>query len=46
MLAAPDKHSHIEMIAALAELFCSESDMEELHQANSREEIKNIIQRF
>jgi len=46
MLAAPDKHSHIEMIAALAELFSSESDMEELHQANSREEIKNIIQRF
>jgi PTS system ascorbate-specific IIA component len=28
MLAAPDKHSHIEMISALAELFSSEEEME------------------
>lgn len=46
MLAAADKHSHIDMIATLAELFSSEQDMAELHQANTPEEIKNIIQRF
>ena len=28
MLAAPDKHSHIEMISALAELFSSDEEME------------------
>ncbi|WP_253383163.1 PTS sugar transporter subunit IIA [unidentified bacterial endosymbiont] len=46
MLAAPDKHSHIEMISALAELFSSDQDMAELHQANTLEEIKTIIDRF
>lgn len=46
MLAAPDKHSHIEMISALAELFSSDEDMVELHQANTLEEIKKIIDRF
>ena len=46
MLAAPDKNSHIEMISALAELFSSEADMAELHQANTLEEIKTIINRF
>lgn len=46
MLAAPDKHSHIEMISALAELFSSDTALEELHQAKTREEIKNIIERF
>lgn len=46
MLAAPDKHSHIEMIAALAELFSSDDDMAQLHRTNSLEEIKTIIQRF
>lgn len=46
MLAAADKHSHIEMIATLAELFSSEQDLAELHQATTREEIENIIQRF
>ncbi len=46
MLAAPDKHSHIEMIQALAELFSSEQDLAQLHQASTLEEIKNIIQRF
>ncbi|WP_142502326.1 PTS sugar transporter subunit IIA [Klebsiella sp. 2680] len=46
MLAAPDKHSHIEMIADLAELFSSEADMHKLHQATSLEEIKKIIARF
>lgn len=46
MLAAPDKNSHIEMISALAELFSSEADMAELHQANALEEIKTIINRF
>ena len=42
MLAAPDKHSHIEMISALAELFSSDEDMAELHQAKKQEEIKKI----
>ncbi len=46
MLAAPDKHSHIEMISALAELFSSDEEMEKLHQANTLEEIKKIINRF
>ena len=46
MLAAPDKHSHIEMISALAELFSSDEDMAELHRANTLEEIKTIIDRF
>ncbi len=40
LLAAPDKHSHIEMISALAELFSSEKDLHELHQARNVEEIK------
>lgn len=46
MLAAPDKHSHIEMISALAELFSSDADMEKLHQAKNLEDIKTIIDRF
>lgn len=46
MLAAPDKHSHIEMISALAELFSSDEDMAQLHQAKTLEEIKTIIARF
>ena len=46
MLAAPDKHSHIEMISALAELFSSDEDMAQLHRANTQEEIKAIIERF
>lgn len=46
MLAAPDKHSHIDMIAALAELFSSDNDMTELHNAQTLEEIKTIIDRF
>jgi len=46
MLAAPDKHSHIEMISSLAELFSSDEDMLLLHQAKTFEEIKNIISRF
>lgn len=46
MLAAPDSHSHIEMISALAELFSSEHDMELLHQATNLEEITEIINRF
>jgi len=46
MLAAPDKHSHIEMISALAELFSRDEDMAQLHVATTREEIKAIIERF
>ncbi|MVX98140.1 PTS sugar transporter subunit IIA [Enterobacter hormaechei] len=46
MLAAPDKHSHIEMISALAELFSSDENMAELHRAKTLEEIKTVIDRF
>ncbi|AIR00535.1 PTS ascorbate transporter subunit IIA [Pluralibacter gergoviae] len=46
MLAAPDRHSHIELISALAALFSSDEDMRLLHQARTTEEIKNIINRF
>lgn len=46
MLAAPDKHSHIEMISALAELFSSDEDMAELHRAITLEAIKTVIDRF
>lgn len=46
MLAAPDKNSHIDMISALAELFTRDEDMEQLHQAKTVEEIKNIIARY
>jgi Phosphotransferase system mannitol/fructose-specific IIA domain (Ntr-type) len=46
LLAAPDKHRHIEMISALAELFSSEEDLALLHQATTLEEIKTIISRY
>ncbi|WP_330992705.1 PTS sugar transporter subunit IIA [Pluralibacter gergoviae] len=46
MLASPDRHSHIELISALAALFSSDEDMRLLHQARTVEEIKNIINRF
>ena len=46
MLAAPDRHSHIELISSLAALFSSDEDMQLLHQARTVEEIKNIINRF
>ena len=46
MLAAPDKHSHIEMISALAELFSSDEDMKKLHQTTNIEEIKKIVARY
>ena len=46
MLAAPDRNSHIDMISALAELFSSDEDLQQLHQAQTLEEIKNIINRF
>ncbi len=46
MLAAPDKHSHIEMISALAELFSVNiADMEKLHPGKNTEDIKTIIDR-
>lgn len=46
MLAAPDKHTHIEMISALAALFSRESDLESLRQACSLAEIKSVIARY
>ncbi len=44
-LAAPDKHSHIEMISALAELFSVRCRQENTSGKNS-EDIKTIIDRF
>jgi len=46
MLAAPDSHSHIEMISSLAELFSNEEDMALLHNANTLAEIISIIERY
>ncbi|NIY46021.1 PTS sugar transporter subunit IIA [Cedecea colo] len=46
MLAAPDSHSHIETISALAELFSNDEDMQLLHKAITVEAIKNIINRY
>ncbi|CAM7397196.1 PTS sugar transporter subunit IIA [Citrobacter sedlakii] len=46
LLAAADKHSHIEMISALAELFSNDDDLAKLHQAATLEEIKKIISRY
>ncbi len=46
LLAAADSHSHIDALAALAELFSSTADLARLHSATSREEIKSIIARY
>jgi len=46
MLSAPDKHSHIELISELAELFSSDEDMQKIHQAKSISEIQDVISRF
>lgn len=46
LLAAADKHSHIEMISALAELFSNDDDLAKLQQAATLEEIKKIISRY
>lgn len=46
LLAAADKHSHIEMISALAELFSNDDDLAKLHQPATLEEIKKIISRY
>ncbi|KAA8996996.1 PTS sugar transporter subunit IIA [Affinibrenneria salicis] len=45
MLAAPDSHSHIELIAQLAELFSSNEAMSSLFQAKTKQQIKDIINR-
>ncbi|MEY8711427.1 PTS ascorbate transporter subunit IIA [Mangrovibacter phragmitis] len=46
MLAAPDSHSHINMISALAELFSCDEDLQRLHHANSVEGIQDIISHY
>ncbi|NUU67543.1 PTS sugar transporter subunit IIA [Enterobacteriaceae bacterium BIT-l23] len=46
LLAAADRHSHIDALAALAELFSSETDLAALHAATRREEIMAIIARY
>lgn len=46
MLAAPDKHSHIELISELAELFSSEEEMQKLFAAEDIKTIQEIISKF
>ncbi|GAB2936829.1 PTS sugar transporter subunit IIA [Hafnia psychrotolerans] len=46
MLSAPDKHSHIELISELAELFSSDEDMKKIHQATDVKTIQDIIAKF
>lgn len=46
MLAAPDKHSHIELISELAELFSSEDEMQKIFQAKDIKTIQDIISKF
>ncbi|MGY2796704.1 ascorbate PTS system EIIA or EIIAB component [Ewingella americana] len=46
MLAAPDKHSHIELISELAELFSSEEEMQKIFAAKDIKTIQEIISKF
>lgn len=46
MLSAPDKHSHIELISQLAELFSSDEDMQKIHQAKDIKTIQDVIAKF
>ena len=46
MLSAPDKHSHIELISELAELFSSDEDMQKIHQATDIKTIQDVIAKF
>lgn len=46
MLAAPDKHSHIELISELAELFSSEDEMQKIFAAKDIKTIQEIISTF
>ena len=46
MLAAPDKHSHIELISELAELFSSEDEMQKIFAAKDIKTIQEIISNF
>ncbi|MFZ4831608.1 PTS sugar transporter subunit IIA [Rouxiella sp. Mn2063] len=46
MLSAPDKHSHIELISELAELFSNEEDMLRIGQAEDIATIEDIISRY
>lgn len=46
MLAAPDKHSHIELISELAELFSSGDEMQKIFQAKDIKSIQDIISKF
>lgn len=46
MLAAPDSHSHIEMISQLAEFFSCEQDVQAVIRAGSLQAIRDIISRY
>lgn len=43
LLSAPDRHRHIKLIAALAELFSDEEKMAQLHRSENKEEVLRII---
>ncbi|QLK61963.1 PTS sugar transporter subunit IIA [Enterobacteriaceae bacterium Kacie_13] len=46
MLSAPDKHSHIELISELAELFSSDEEMQKIHQAIDIKTIQDVLAKF
>ena len=46
MVAAPDSHSHIELISHLAEFFSDDDAVKRIHSASTLEEIKSIIEKF
>ncbi|MCV9878164.1 PTS sugar transporter subunit IIA [Brenneria izbisi] len=45
-LAAIDSHSHIEMIASLAKLFCEDDMVNQLKKAADKQKVIEIIRRF
>ncbi|PWC09752.1 PTS mannitol transporter subunit IIA [Brenneria roseae subsp. americana] len=45
-LAAIDSHSHIEMIASLAKLFCEDDAVNQLKNARDKHEVLEIIRQF
>ena len=46
LLAASDSEKHIELISELSELFCSDSDMDELFNAITLADVQNVLSRY
>ncbi|SXF64268.1 PTS system, mannitol-specific EIIA component [Klebsiella variicola] len=46
LLAARDPHQHIALITQLSELFCSETDLDALFNANDVAEVLKVISRY